>query len=214
LFLLILVLPHTGVLCLVLLLFPCICQSATGHTLHHVFLRIVLLSVLVMPIYCGTLSHQIVDTVCTCYLFLFTIILLHDTLFVMPSLVLLLYHFQFLLSSPPLDSLRNLPSLPTSAVSLGVEFQTFRRTVMLDPGDKVCCCEVASTNSFKAKLSKKIQRIITWRCDRFHRDTVRDVFMLSGHYTIWWWVSVPTFRDLVSFHNDTEVRRKDQADCA
>jgi hypothetical protein len=46
-----------------------------------------------MLIQSGLLSHEILDVVCICCLFL-----LHDILFVTPDLVLLLFHFQFMLS--------------------------------------------------------------------------------------------------------------------
>ena len=97
LFLLILAHVHTSVLCPIVPLFLCICWSVVAHTHYHVFLCIVLLPVLGMLILCGLLSRQIVGTVCTCYLSLCSIFLSHNILFVSPGLVLLLFHFQFLL---------------------------------------------------------------------------------------------------------------------
>jgi hypothetical protein len=47
------------------------------------------------------LSRQIVYSVCTCCLFLFVIFLLQDILFVMTYLVVVSFHFQFLLSDLP-----------------------------------------------------------------------------------------------------------------
>jgi hypothetical protein len=61
-------------------------QCSSTHT--H-FLMSHLLPVLSMLI---LLPYQIVDIICICYLFLFVIFLLHDILFVMPDLVLLLFH--------------------------------------------------------------------------------------------------------------------------
>jgi len=66
----------------------------------------VLLPVISMLILCVLLSHQIVDIICICYLFLFVIFLLHDVLFLMPDLVLLLVLFQFF--KFPLYSHRNI----------------------------------------------------------------------------------------------------------
>ena len=76
-------------------------KSVVVHTLYHVFLCTVLLLVLGMLILCGLLSHQIVGKVCSCYLSLCSIFLSHNILFVTPSLVLPLFHFQFLLLGLP-----------------------------------------------------------------------------------------------------------------
>jgi hypothetical protein len=54
-----------------------------------------------MLIQCGLLSHQIVDIVCICFLFLCSLFLLHGVLFETLGLVLPLFHFQFLLSGSP-----------------------------------------------------------------------------------------------------------------
>ena len=63
---------------------------------------IVLVPIWVMLILCVLLSHQLVDIVCICSLLLSVIYIyiyyLYNILFVMPDLVLLLFHFQFLLS--------------------------------------------------------------------------------------------------------------------
>ena len=75
-------------------------QCSSAHTLSCLMCT-VLLPVMSMLILCVLLSHQIVDIICICYLFLFVIFLFHDILFVMPDLVLLLFHFQFLPSNFP-----------------------------------------------------------------------------------------------------------------
>ena len=75
-------------------------QCSSAHTLSCLMCT-GLLPVMSMVILCVLLSHQIVDITCIFYLFLFVIFLLHDILFVMPDLVLLLFHFQFLLSDLP-----------------------------------------------------------------------------------------------------------------
>ena len=82
-------------------LFPCTCWSVVVHTLYRVFLCIVLLPVLGMPILYGLLSHRIVGIVCSCYLSLCSISLLHNILFVTLGLVLLLFHSQLMLLSLP-----------------------------------------------------------------------------------------------------------------
>ena len=50
--------------------FPCICWNVVGHPLCHVFLCAVLLPILGMLMWCGLLSHKIVDIVCICYVVL------------------------------------------------------------------------------------------------------------------------------------------------
>lgn len=56
------------------------------------------------------LSQQILGIICICYLFFFVIFLLHDILFVMLDLVLLLFHFSVSVTSAP-NSRRNVSSL-------------------------------------------------------------------------------------------------------
>jgi len=80
-------------------------QCSSAHTLSCLMCT-VLLPVISMLILCVLLSHQIVDIICICYLFLFVIFLLHDVLFLMPDLVLLLVLFQFF--KFPLYSHRNI----------------------------------------------------------------------------------------------------------
>lgn len=58
------------------------------------------LPVLGMQISCGLLSLQMFKIVCICCLFLFTVFLLHDVLFVVPDRMLLSFHFQFLSDLP------------------------------------------------------------------------------------------------------------------
>jgi hypothetical protein len=53
-----------------------------------------------MQISCGLLSLQIFEIVCFCCLFLFTVFLWHDVLFVVPNRMLLSFHFQFLSDLP------------------------------------------------------------------------------------------------------------------
>ena len=69
-----------------------------AHILSCLLMYCFSLQTLGMLIQCGLLSHPIVDIVCICCLFLFAVSLLHNILFVMRGLVLLLLHFQFLLS--------------------------------------------------------------------------------------------------------------------
>jgi len=54
-----------------------------------------------MPILYGLLSHQIFDKVCTCCLSLCSISSMRNILFVTLDIVLLIFHFQFLLLSHP-----------------------------------------------------------------------------------------------------------------
>jgi len=70
-----------------------------------------------MLIHSGLLFHQLPDIGCICYLFLFLNIFLLDVLFVMPDLVLALFHFKFPLSDIPLTGIRTY-LLHQSAVSL------------------------------------------------------------------------------------------------
>ena len=67
--------------CPIVPLFPCICWSVVVHTLYHVFLCKVLLPVLGMLILRCLLSRHIVGKVCTCYLYLSSIVLSHNISF-------------------------------------------------------------------------------------------------------------------------------------
>jgi len=89
-FLLILAHCHTDVHCLILPLFPCIRQSVIGYTLYHVSLCTFFVIGHVL------LSRQIVGISVLCVIFLF-----HNVLCVMCVLLLLIYHFQSLLSDLP-----------------------------------------------------------------------------------------------------------------
>ena len=89
---------YTNVPCVILLLFHCMYYSEPGHTVCHVSFRIDLLLLLCMLISSGLLSHQTVNIVCICCPFLFAIFFM-CTCFVTPHLVLLLFHFRFLLSA-------------------------------------------------------------------------------------------------------------------
>jgi len=96
---------HTSVLFLILPVFPCIMLKCSwAHTLSYLF--IILLPVLVMLMWCVSLSHQIVPRVCICCVFLFVKFLSRDVSFVMPDIVLLLFHFQPLLSDLPSTTTR------------------------------------------------------------------------------------------------------------
>ena len=70
-------------------------KCSWAHTLSCLFLYCSL-PILGMLLWCIPLSRQIVYRVCVCCLFLFVIFLSHDIWFVMPDLVLLLFHIQFL----------------------------------------------------------------------------------------------------------------------
>jgi len=59
-----------------------------------------LLLMLGMQLSCGLLSLQIFKIVCICCLFLFTVFLWHDVLFVVSDRMLLSFHFQFLSDIP------------------------------------------------------------------------------------------------------------------
>ena len=108
--LILVLLAQTSVHCLILSIFSCMfqCRRTHTHSLKHFIMsvRIVLVPIWVMLILCVLLSHQIVDIACICslllsviYIYIYIYIyILYDVMFVMPDLVLLLFHFQFLLS--------------------------------------------------------------------------------------------------------------------
>jgi hypothetical protein len=76
-------------------------KCSWAHNLTCRIICIVLLPLLGMLMLCVPLSHQTVNIICICRLFLLVTFLTHDMLFVMSDLVQLLFSFQFLPSYLP-----------------------------------------------------------------------------------------------------------------
>jgi hypothetical protein len=91
------------------------------HTPYHISLCIVLLPVSGLLQKCALSSHQIVDIICICYLFLFTVFILMLGLVLPP-----LFHFQFS------------PQQPEGCVFFTNKLSMYK-VVQIWPGQTVTC---------------------------------------------------------------------------